>query len=39
MRESIYPTDRTQALELTKFGDPGHSVSLASRHTRQPDAC
>jgi NADPH:quinone reductase-like Zn-dependent oxidoreductase len=26
------------ALQLTKFGDPGDSVSLVSRHTRQPDA-
>src|SRR5947208_827519 len=38
MRESIHPTDRTQALQLTKFGDPRDSVSLVSRHTRQPDA-
>ena len=38
MRESIHPTDRTQALQLTKFGDPGDSVSLVSRHTRQPVA-
>jgi len=38
MRESIHPTDRTQALQLTKFGDPDDSVSLVSRHTRQPVA-
>src|SRR6476660_43539 len=38
MRESIHPTDRTQALQLTKFGDPGDSVSLVSRHTREPDS-
>jgi NADPH:quinone reductase-like Zn-dependent oxidoreductase len=25
------------ALQLTKFGDPGDSVSLVSRHPRQPD--
>jgi NADPH:quinone reductase-like Zn-dependent oxidoreductase len=27
-----------QALQLTKFGDPGDSVSLVSRKTREPDA-
>jgi NADPH:quinone reductase-like Zn-dependent oxidoreductase len=26
------------ALQLTKFGDPGDSVRLVSRHPRQPDA-
>ena len=38
MRESIQPTDRVHTLQLTKFGDPGDSVSLVSRGPRQPDA-